>query len=96
MSEWKKPIVFNPRVATERIEELEEKVRQLKIENTDLKCKLHSVESKYDTATNIINIQQDIISNYGDVFKLHEAELTKLRNEVHDNVCDANNNKQTV
>lgn len=96
MSEWKKPWVYNPRVATERIEELEEKVRQLKMENTDLKCELHSVESKYDTATNIINIQQDIISNYGNVFKLQEAELIKLRNEVCDNARNTNDSKETM
>ena len=36
MSEWKKPLVFNAKEATERIEELEEKNRQLKKENTDL------------------------------------------------------------
>ena len=65
-------------------------------ENTTLKCELENVQSKYDPAASIISIQQDIISNYGNVFKLQEAELIKLRNEVRNNVRDANNNKQTV
>lgn len=96
MSEWKKPWVYNPREAEERILHLEERNRQLLEENTDLKCELHSIESKYDTATNIINIQQDIISNYGNVFKLQEAELIKLRNEVCDNARNTNDSKKTM
>ena len=40
MSEWKKPWVYNPREAEERILHLEERNRQLLEENTDLKLLL--------------------------------------------------------
>ena len=40
MSEWKKPWVYNPREAEERILKLEERNRQLVEENTDLKILL--------------------------------------------------------
>lgn len=82
------------------IEELRAKVEKqmwevmsVKGENTTLKCELENVQSKFDVATRIIAIQQDIISNYGNVFKLHEAELTKLRNEVAHHVRYTSNNK---
>jgi hypothetical protein len=42
MSEWKKPWVYNPREAEERILQLEERNRQLLEENTDLKILLFS------------------------------------------------------
>lgn len=71
-------------------------VMKVKGENTTLRCELEATKSKYDTATNIINIQQDIISNYGNVFKLQEAELTKLRNEVCDNARNTNDSKETM
>ena len=40
MSEWKKPWVYNPREAEERIEALEERNRQLLEENSNLKILL--------------------------------------------------------
>lgn len=40
MNEWKKPWVYNPREAEERILSLEERNRQLLEENTDLKLLL--------------------------------------------------------
>ena len=85
------------------IEELRAKVEKqmwevmaVKGENTTLKCELENVKSRYETAANIINIQQEIINNYGNVFKLHEAELTKLRNEVAYHVRDTNDNTKTL
>lgn len=94
-----KPTVFNYgdyiKLKSKMAHQADE-IMKIKAENTDLKCKLYSAESKYDTATNIINIQQDIISNYGDVFKLLEAELKKLRNEVMNNESSTHDNKQTV
>lgn len=85
------------------IEELRAKVEKqmwevmaVKGENTTLKCELESVQSKYDVAKSIIEIQQDIISKYGNVFKLQEAELIKLRNEVCDNARNTNDSKETM
>lgn len=94
-----KPTVFNYsdyiKLKSKMAHQADE-IMRIKAENTDLKCELNSVESKYDTAASIISIQQDIISSYGNVFKLQEAELTKLRNEVRDNARDTNNSKETM
>jgi len=47
MSEWKKPWVYNPREAEERILQLEERNRQLLEENTDLKILLFRAYHKW-------------------------------------------------
>ena len=46
MGEWKKPWVYNPREAEERILKLEERNRQLVEENTDLKILLNQQRIK--------------------------------------------------
>ena len=54
MSEWKKPPVFNAREATERIADLEEKVRKLKEENTNLRirCRILETDNEQRLSTN--------------------------------------------
>ena len=44
MSEWKKPWVYNPKTAEDRIAKLEEEIRQLKEENTNLKIHVRILE----------------------------------------------------
>ena len=85
------------------IEELRAKVEKqmwevmaVKGENTTLKCQLDSVQSKYDTAASIIEIQHDLIKGYNNVLKMQEAELTKLRNEVRNNARNTNNSTKTL
>ena len=85
------------------IEELRAKVDKqmwevmaVKGENTTLKCELDSVQSKYDTAASIIEIQHDLIKGYNNVLKMQAEELKKLRNEVRDNARNTNNSTTTL
>ena len=57
-------------------------IAELKRENTDLKVKVADAESKYNAAARIIEINQDTIDKYHEIFRLQQAELTKLRSEV--------------
>ena len=98
-----KPLVYNYRTAEDRIAELQAKVDKqmwevmaVKGENTTLKCELDSVQSKYDTAASIIEIQHGLIKGYNNVLKMQEAELQRLRNEVRNNARNTNDNTTTL
>ena len=94
-----KPLVFNYQDYEDMKSKVEHQmweVMSVKGENTTLKCQLDSVQSKYDTAASIIEIQHDLIKGYNNVLKMQEAELTKLRNEVRDNARDTNNSTKTL
>ena len=84
MTEYTKPLVYNPRVTEEKIAELEAKVTdqmwaimRLKEENTNLKLQLDEVE----TLKRTIDSQHRTIDTYSKIFQLQEAELKKLRAE---------------
>lgn len=82
MSNYVKPWVYNPRVAEEKLADLESKVTdqmwsimRLKEENTNLKLQLDEI----DSLKRVIDSQQNTINTYGKIFKLQEAELARLR-----------------
>lgn len=59
----------------------------------DLKVKVAEVESRYKAAASIIEINQGTIDGYHKVFRLQEAELKKLRNEVMNNESSTHDSK---
>ena len=79
-----------------KVQHQTERVNALLEENTDLKVKVAEVESRYKAAASIIEINQGTIDGYHKVFRLQEAELKKLRNEVMNNECSTHDNQQTV
>lgn len=71
-------------------------VMSVKGENTTLKCELDSIKSQHEAAERIIEIQNETIKKYNAVFKLQEAELQRLRNEVRNNARNTNDNQPTL
>ena len=76
---YKKPTVYNPRAAEDRIVELEAQVDKqmwailkLKEENTDLRLKVNQYEQLIDT-------QQSMLNTYHKIFKLQDAELKRYK-----------------
>ena len=79
MTDYNKPLVYNPRLAEDRIAELEAQVEKqnwavmkLKAINTDLLLRLHRYEQLIDT-------QHKMLDTYNKIFKVQDAELKKLR-----------------
>ena len=62
----------------------------------DLKVKVAEVESRYEAAASIIEINQGTIDGYHEIYRLQEIELKKLRNEVMNNESSTHDNKQAV
>lgn len=85
MTEYTKPWVYNPRIAEERITELEARVNEqmwaimrLKEENTNLKLQLND----YESMQRIVDSQHRTIEIYQKIFTLQEAELKQLRGDA--------------
>lgn len=86
MTDYTKPLVYNPKVAEEKIAELEALVTKqmwavirVKEENTKLKLQLDD----YESLQRIIDSQHRTIKIYNKIFRLQEAELSKLRGDKH-------------
>ena len=83
---YKKPTVYNPRLAEDRIAELEAKVKhqakrvnELLEENTDLKIQMDHTKS----LESIIDMQHNTIQTYHKIFAIQEAEIKKLKEGKH-------------
>ena len=81
-----KPLVYNYKVAEDRIATLEAKVRsqgkrviELLEENTKLKIE----NDKLEQMRQIIDTQHQTIKTYGKIFMIQDAELKKLREGKH-------------
>ena len=83
---YKKPTVYNPRIAEDRIAELEAKVKhqakrvnELLEENTNLKIQVDHTKS----LESIIDTQHNTIQTYHKIFAIQEAEIKKLKEGKH-------------
>ena len=83
MTDFKKPCVYNPHAAEDRIAELEATVDKqmwtilkLKEDNTDLRLKVHQYEQLIDT-------QQSMLNTYHKIFKLQDAEIKRYKEGKH-------------
>lgn len=75
-------LMADNRKLREKVRHQAERVNSLLMENTNLKIKADRNESKYNAACSIIDINHETIQTYTKIFKMQEAELTKLRREV--------------
>ena len=82
MLEDNQTLMADNRELRAKVQHQAERVNALLEENTDLKVKVADAESKYNAAARIIEINQDTIDKYHEIFRLQQAELTKLRSEV--------------
>ena len=86
-------LMADNRELRKKVQHQADRVNSLLEENTDLKVNVADAESKYNAAARIIEINQDTIDKYHEVFRLQEAELKKLRNEVMNNESSTNDSK---
>ena len=88
-----KTLMADNRELRKKVQHQADRVNSLLEENTDLKVKVAEVDSRYKAAASIIEINQGTIDGYHKVFRLQEAELKKLRNEVMNNESSTHDSK---
>lgn len=86
-------LMADNRELRKKVQHQADRVNSLLEENTDLKVKVTEVDSRYKAAASIIEINQGTIDGYHKVFRLQEAELKKLRNEVMNNESSTHDSK---